>query len=93
MRYFLRTELLELAKDQDLFVYCWESRYSAAHRLSHFSPGKRLERRFVGRSESVEIAERLTDWPTLLPAMGLQCFIYGHTSHPRAKGGLRPEGR
>jgi hypothetical protein len=60
-RYFSRAEMLELPKDQDLAVYRGEFCYSATNRLGHFNPGERLEWRFVGRSEGVEITERLTD--------------------------------
>jgi hypothetical protein len=66
---FSRTELLEITKDQDLTVFCRESRYGTANRLCYFSASETPVRRFALRREGVEIAEWLTQSPTLLPAM------------------------
>jgi hypothetical protein len=88
LRYFSRTELLKLPKDQDLPVYCREINNCFANDLCCFSASERLERRFAGRYESVEIVERLTEWPAPLPTIGLEYFIDGDTGHPRSKAGL-----
>ena len=69
LRYFSDAELLELPKDQDLPVFCREFNNRFANDPCCFRASERLERRFVRRSESVEIDERLTDWPALLPAI------------------------
>jgi hypothetical protein len=66
---FSRTELLEITKDEDLTILCRKSRYSAANRLCYFRASETLVRRFSARRKAVEIAEWLTQSPTLLPAI------------------------
>jgi hypothetical protein len=66
---FPRTELLEITKDQDLTIFCRESRDGTAHRLCYFSASETLVGRFALRREGVEIAEWLTESPMLLPAI------------------------
>jgi hypothetical protein len=88
LRYFSRTELLELPKDQDLPVFYWEFNNCFSNDLCGFSASERVKRRFAGRSESIEIVKRPTDWARLQSATGLQRFIRRHPSHPRAKAGF-----
>jgi hypothetical protein len=85
---FLYAELLEVTKDQNLPILCRKSNNGAAYRVCGLSAGKRLMRRFARRSEGVEITLCLRPSPTVLPAIGLQYLVDGHTKHPRSKAGL-----
>jgi hypothetical protein len=85
LRCFLYAELLKVTKDQNLPILCRKSNNGAANRVCGFSAGKRLMRRFAWRSERIEITVCLRPSRTVLPAIGLQNLIDGHTNHPRTK--------
>ena len=69
LRYFLNTELLELSKDQDPPVFCRKFNNCFANDPCCFSASERLERRFAGSRESIEIGERLTGQTALRTAI------------------------
>jgi len=85
--------LLEIMKNQNLAVLCGKANNSSTNRLDIFDPRQRLERRFNGRGECVEIAEWLTGWSVALPAIGLQNLVDRDAGDPSAKAGLRAKGR
>jgi hypothetical protein len=62
-------KLLKITKDQHVLIPCSKSYYSAANCLGYFNSNKRLVRRFAMRIDGIEIAQRLTERPTLLSAI------------------------
>ena len=87
LRGLARTEVIEIAKDQDPAVQRRKFDDSATNRPDEFSANQRLVLRLTARSEDVAIAVLLTEPPSTSPII-LHCFINSHASHPRAKAGF-----
>lgn len=65
LRCFSCAKFPEIAKYQDISMFCRQFRHGPANRPGCFNAGKRLVRRFIARSDGLEILKRLTEWPTL----------------------------
>jgi hypothetical protein len=64
LRGFARTEVIEIAKDQDPAVKRGKFGHGAANRPYDFSANQRLVLQFTARSKDVAIAGLLTDPPS-----------------------------
>jgi len=78
---------------QNLPVLCGEPTYSTPNGLFPFDPNDTLERQFDGRSDHIEIVQRLAKSSPALPAIGLENLIGRDAVHPTAKAALKTERR